>query len=185
LAISSGGETENLPIAGNNFSVALAALGFDTMITGAQLRVDQDGFVDFYYVGAESGFTNAFSTGVQSLIEHNEGFNFAGYSSLTIAVSAGDVLNFRFTIGGVGALSPVDNFNATNLEGLGIFFDSDQSGSLQQILLGYDNQIIRDDDNHDDMLVRADFRPVPIPASAWLFGSALVGLAAVARRKAA
>jgi len=31
--------------------------------------------------------------------------------------------------------------------------------------------------------VRLDFSPVPIPAAVWLFGSGLIGLLGVARRK--
>jgi hypothetical protein len=125
--------------------------------------------------------------------EANETFNFNGYgSSLTINVSAGDILNFNFTSnGGSDALSPVDNYTGTSLQGLGIFTKGnpqlDDFVSPLQVVLGYEDQfwINDDDDNHDDMLIRVDFLPVPVPATVWLFGSGLFGLVGVARRKKA
>jgi hypothetical protein len=190
-----GGATQNLPIAGNKFNTELTGLGFSQMASGAQLRVSQDGYIDFYYIGAESGFNNTFTAQSSALsgnnqgflTEHNEGFNFAGYAGFTIAVSANDILNFSFTSDDATALTPVDNFTNSNLQGLGIYFDPSQSGSLQQVLLGYDDQTINDDNDFEDMLVRADFRPasvVPLPAAVWLFGAGLASLAGFARRSA-
>lgn len=37
--------------------------------------------------------------------------------------------------------------------------------------------------DHTGSLISADFTPVPLPAAAWLFASALMGLAVVARRR--
>ena len=75
----------------------------------------------------------------------------------------------------------------TNLpSGLGIYFDPGASGPLQQVVLGYDDQTVEDDNDFNDMLVRADFRPasvVPLPAAVWLFGSGLIGLLAIFRRR--
>jgi len=34
-------------------------------------------------------------------------------------------------------------------------------------------------------MIRVDFNPVPVPAAVWLFGSGLIGLVGVARRKKA
>lgn len=194
--VVSGGSDQSLPITGNDFNADLTALGFDTMTSGAQLSVSQDGFIDFYYIGAESGFNNSFTAQGSALsgnnkgflTEHNEEFNFSGYAGFTIAVTANDILNFNFTSDDTTALTPVDNINASNLQGLGIYFDASQSGSLQQVLLGYDDQIFNDDDDFEDMLVRADFRPdtvVPLPAAFWLFGGGLLGLIGIARRKKA
>lgn len=197
--VVSGGSVQSLPITGNDFNTDLTVLGFDTMTSGAQLRVSQDGFVDFYYIGAESGFNNSFTAQGDALsgnnkgflTEHNEEFNFSGYAGFTIAVSANDILNFNFTSDDTTALTPVDNFTNTNLQGLGIYFDSSQSGSLLQVMLGYDDQIFNDDDDFEDMLVRADFRTslppvpgeVPVPAAIWMFSTGLLGLAGMARRR--
>ena len=165
--VVSGGSVQNLPITGNAFNTELISLGFSQMNAGGQLRVSQDGFIDFYYVGAESGFNNTFTAQGNALsgnnkgflTEHDEAFNFSGYAGFTIAVSANDILNFSFTSDNATALTPVDNLSNTNLQGLGIYFDSSQSGSLQQVMLGYDDQTLNDDDDFEDMLVRADFRP--------------------------
>jgi len=199
-----GGSSQGLPIAGNKFNTQMTALGFDQMVAGGQLRVSQDGYIDFYYIGAESGFNNSFtaeSTGPAaydkgSLSEHNEGFKFSGYDGFTIAVAANDIVNFSFSSINTTALNPVDNFTNTNLQGLGILFDSGQSGTLQQVLVGYDDQIYNDDNDFEDMLIRADFRPglpvsdvsvsiVPLPAAAWLFGAGLIGLIGFAKRETA
>jgi hypothetical protein len=192
-----GGSTQVLPITGNAFNTELTALGFGQMTAGGQLRVSQDGFIDFYYIGAESGFNNTFTAQGSALsgnnkgflTERNEGFDFSGYAGFTIAVSANDIVNFSFTSDGATALSPVDNLSNTSLpSGLGIYFDPGKSGSLQQVVLGYDDQTLNDDSDFEDMLVRADFRPasvVPLPAAVWLFGSGLIGLAGVFRGKQA
>ncbi len=171
-----------LPIAGNDFNANMQALGYSLMTTGAQLSVDQDGFVTFTYIAAESGFTNKFNSSFGSMTEFNGAWNFdPGHASLTGNVTAG-VLGFNFTSNGRGALEPVDNFLGLNLQGLGIFTHG--SGSRDQVILGYDDQYLwPDDDNHDDMMIRVDFNPVPIPAALWLFGSGLLGLIGVARRK--
>jgi len=192
--VVSGGSVQSLPITGNDFNAELISLGFSQMNAGGQLRVSQDGFIDFYYVGAESGFNNTFTAQGNALsgnnkgflTEHNEAFDFSGYAGFTIAVSANDILNFSFTSDNATALTPVENLGNTNLQGLGIYFDPSQSGSLQQVLLGYDDQTINDDNDFEDMLVRADFRPasaVPLPATIWLFGGGLLGLIGIARRK--
>jgi len=69
---------------------------------------------------------------------------------------------------------------------LGIMTPSDHSSSLMQLVLAYnDNALYTGDSDFDDMLVRADFRvaAVPVPAAVWLFGSGLLGLIGMARRR--
>lgn len=187
-----GGSLQGLPVSGNDFNAQIGALGFDQLASGAQLRVDQDGYIDFYYVGAESRYNNSFSAGGSggSMSEHDDAFDFAGHASFSIAVSADDIVDFGFSSDNSSA-SPVDNLSGINLQGLGILFDS-SSTTLAQVLLGYDDKAATGDGDFDDMLIRADFRPalpgsdvvaaVPLPAAAGLFGAGLVGLVGVARR---
>ena len=185
LILSGGSGTVSLPVIGNDFNTNMQALGYSQMTVGAQLSVDQDGSVTFTYIAAESGFTNKFNSSFGSMTEFDGAWNFdPGHASLTGNVTAG-VLGFNFTSTGSGALEPVDNFLNLNLQGLGIFTRG--SGSIhQQVILGYDDQWKwPDDDNHDDMMIRVDFNanPVPVPAAIWLFGSGLLGLIGIGRRK--
>ena len=172
------------PISGNDFNSDLQVKGFSQMTTGAQLSVDQDGSVTFYYIAAESAYTNSFHSGSDVMTEDNNAFNFDGYDSITINVSAGDVLDFSFRSATASALTPVDNASGNNLEGLGIMSD----GGMSELMLGYNDNITRTgpgmDADYDDMLVRAEFSAVPVPAAVWLFGSGLLGLIGAARRKA-
>ena len=159
------------------------------MTTGAQLSVDQDGYVTFYYIAAESAFSNSFSTDSVVMTEGNDDFKFEGYDSVTINVSAGDLLDFSFQSDSAAALSPVDNAANTNLGGLGIMTGDGVSelDGMSDLVLAYNDNITLTaplgDADYDDMLVRAEFSPVPVPAAVWLFGSGLLGLIGAARRK--
>ena len=185
--VFSGGSTQGLPVPGNDFDTELQGLGFSEMTTGTQLSVDQDGTVTFYYIAAESAYTNSFNSGSSNTIaENNHSFDWDGWDSFTISVAAGDDLNFSFTSDGASAMTPVNNPASTNLEGLGIMTPGDGSSSLMQLVLAYnDNALYTGDSDFDDMLVRADFRvaAVPVPAAVWLFGSGLLGLIGMARRR--
>jgi hypothetical protein len=187
-----GGTTQGLPVAGNDFNSQLTMLGFSQMTSGGQLRVNRDGFIDFHLVGAESSYINSFSSGTETLTENNQGFSSDGYGGFTITVSANDIVDFRFDSNSSGALKPVDNAAAVNLQRLGIFFGPSQGGEPGQVFLGYDDQLYSADHDFDDMLIRADFRlrddhngsaVVPLPGAFWLFGAGLAALGGFARRQ--
>ena len=184
--VFSGGSTQALPVAQNDFNGNLQGLGFDQMTTGAQLKVDMDGSVMFYYIAAESGFTNSFYSGSSFATENNDSFKWDGWAGFSIDVKAGDVLDFSFTSATASALTPVDNASGTNLDGLGIMTRGEDAGS--ELVLAYNDNPHTSgtgmDADYDDMLVRAEFSAVPVPAAVWLFGSGLLGLIAAARRKA-
>jgi hypothetical protein len=184
--VITGGSTQDFPVPGNDFDSNLNGQGFNQMTTGAKLSVNQDGFVDFYYIAAESGFANTFHNTNGFITEGDDPFNFNGYAMITVEVSAGDVLDFSFQSASAVALTPVDNLAGTNLEGLGIMTSSSRSSSLTQLVLAYnDNLLGTGDADFDDMLVRADFRvaAVPVPAAVWLFCSGLLGLTGMACRR--
>jgi len=184
-----GGSAPFWPVTGNDFTSDLNGKGFDKMTTGAQLSVTMDGSVTFYYIAAESGYTNSFISG-SSIVEDNDEFKWDGWGdSITIDVKADEVLDFSFTSANASALTPVDNASGSNLKGLGIM----TGDSMSELVLAYnDNYLGFVDSDFDDMLVRAVFnsavvpeRPIetPIPAAAWLFGSGLLGLIGMARRR--
>jgi len=178
--VFSGGTTELLPVTMNDFNPQLQGLGFNQMTIDAQLSVDMDGSVTFYYIAAESAYTNSFNYGSSTITEHNESFDWDGWSSFTINVAANEILDFSFTSATAHALTPVDNASSTSLEGLGIMTDGDMS----ELVLAYnDNALGTGDSDFDDMLVRAEFSAVPVPAAVWLFGSGLLGLIGMARRR--
>ena len=185
-----GGSAPFWPVTGNDFTSDLNGKGFDEMTTGAQLSVTMDGSVTFYYIAAESGYTNSFISG-SSIVEDNDEFKWDGWGdSITIDVKADKALDFSFTSASISALTPVDNAKKTNLHGLGTLLGS---GNHRAFALAYnDNYLGFKDSDFDDMLVRAVFNsaavPVPpiatpIPAAAWLFGSGLLGLIGMARRR--
>ena len=182
--VISGGSTQDLTtISGNDFSTDLQGLGFSEMATSAQLSVDMDGSVTFYYIAAESAYTNSFNSGSSNtMTENNDSFNWDGWESFSINVTAGEVLNFSFTSDNASALTPVDNASGSNLSGLGIM----TSTAIPELVLAYnDNYLGFVDSDFDDMMVRAQFIPtaVPLPAAVWLFGSGLIGLIGMARRR--
>lgn len=179
--VVTGGSTPFWPVTGNDFTSDLASKGFDEMTTGAQLSVDMDGSVTFYYIAAESGYTNSFNSGSSnSITENNDSFDWDGWDRFSINVAAGDILDFSFTSANASALTPVDNASGSNLEGLGIMAGE----SMSELVLAYnDNYLGFVDSDFDDMLVRAEFNAVPVPAAVWLFGSGLLGLMGIARRR--
>lgn len=196
--IITGGSNNNLPVSGNDYNGDLSGLGFDAMREGGYLSVDMDGFVTFRLVGAESAFENTFtvtehpSLTTSSITELGGSgasklpFTFGGIgASITIAVTAGERLDFQFSNDtNSNIVNNTLSYTLGRLYDLGIVYDT-SAIALEQLVLAYDDQFstIGVDDNHDDMLIRVDFSPVPVPAAVWLFGSGLIGLAGVARRK--
>ena len=70
---------------------------------------------------------------------------------------------------------------------MGLYYALDNSFSYA--FLSYDDDGAGPDDNHDDFVVKVsasglNVTPVPLPATAWLFLSALGGFVTLGRRKA-
>ena len=184
--VVSGGAPQGFPIADNDFNSNLNGHGFNQMTTGAQLSVDMDGSVTFYYIAAESAYNNSFNYVSSSpLSESNDSFNWDGWSSFSIDVAAGDILDFSFTSDNASALTPVDNAGGVNLIGLGIMGSTDTSDLVLAYNDNYSLIAPGMDADYDDMLVRAEFNTVavPVPAAVWLFASGLIGLIGMARHR--
>ena len=177
-------------VSNNNFGSQLAGQGVTTYTMGASLGVSADGTVDFYYYGKEAGYRNVFSEDDGDLT-YNTGFSptFQNYFGSPIAigsmdVGAGSVLDFGFCAYNgsnrlVGCLTNAQN----DARGINSFqsIALNVTDSVAWIL--WDDSGAGPDDNHDDMLIRAVFRPraVSEPGTLALIGLGLLGVG-LARR---
>jgi hypothetical protein len=181
VQINTGAETG---ISGlNNFIANLNALGYTGFTsTGASLILDANSVIDFYFHGSESGYNDTFTAGSASVTE---------MTPLTAWIPAGTYIGTdAFTAGSLAGLLNFTSNTGTPAtvgeSGFGIFLkEGFVSGTkVNEFIIGYDDQITSpDDDNHDDLIIRAVVRGVPEPGT-WamlLFGFGALG--AAMRRK--
>lgn len=183
-----------------------------------QLQATTAGSVDFYYVGNEAGFTNTFNYGANSYSTADKPDVFTAPHVLigSIDVLAGSFLDFGFcTSGGDdvsgagfcadndGSTSLAQQFNHAGIEGYrSIGFSSMSAydpasgsrtfngnpGISDLWMIFWDDSGNRNDDDHNDMVVGARFRPVttvPEPGTLSVFALGLLAGAFALRRQAA
>lgn len=171
-------------VSNNNFLGQLAALGVTSYTLGASLGITGSGWVDFYYYGKEAGYRNVFAADGGAL-SYNTGYtpSFQNYFGAPVSIGSlqvtSGVLDFGFCAyngGGslVGCLSNAQN----DARGINSFQSIAFSVTDLSTWIFWDDSGAGPDDNHDDMLVRAIFRPrtVSEPGTLALLGLALVGL---------
>jgi len=186
------GTTTAIP-GSNDFKTNLNNLGLTQFATtGASIVLDPGMEITFYFVGAESGFSDTFSTaGGLPNLSMTEGFNnnenhfgapiLIGTDSFAAGSLAG-LLNF--TSSGPGAPGTVGT------DPFAIFLGPNQvSGStVNDFYFGYDDQLVNVDDNHDDFVIHAIISSVVPEPSTWgmmLLGFAGIGMAMRRRRSPA
>lgn len=172
-------------VSNNNFLSQLAALGVTSYTLGASLGVSGDGWVDYYYYGKEAGYRNIFSAGGGAL-NYDTGYSpsFQNYFGSPISIGSlevmgGSVLDFGFCAYSGGGANVGCLTNAQNdARGINSFQSIAYSLSGLDTWIFWDDSGAGPDDNHDDMLIRAVFRPraVSEPGTLALLGLSLVGL---------
>ena len=161
------------------------------------LKTDRAGTVTATYLGDESGYNNSFqffSPSVSTLKE--DSYNPHG-TSITTTVNTGDVIPFLYKDSqGVSVTNGQSNVpgGQTSVSGnwasfamlhtlSKVYSNTTQYGTFD-FILGF-NDSYGGDADFDDYVVGVKFAPspVPLPAAAWLFGSALFGFMMVSNRR--
>jgi hypothetical protein len=187
-ALAAGIVTMGLLLGASTAQAANVELdGSDNVIrvTNLELNFDDDALDGFYNVdfitgvGADIyGFDPAefdfFPAEENSfaMIQLNNALNFAD----TVPVGAGSIGSDQYFIPAIEfnfTLPPIDIWGAFGGENFAGFWDACEIDCLSGLTA------LRP----DDINTFAKFSPVPVPAAAWLFGSGLLGLVGIARRK--
>ena len=168
-----GGDAPSALPSNFNPNPGAADLAPGVMVTrNAALSLSARGRVTFSYLGSEAGYTNEFWLDGERFDNKQ-----ASNPSFTLDLDAG--------------LAP---FAFHTAHPAGTVANGASSGFYQSIALfqkspttvfALFNDASTSDKDYDDMVVRMDVAPVPLPAAAWLILAGMAGLGAVARRRAA
>jgi len=144
------------------------------------IDISGSGTIEFFFEGKEASFTNSFISTIAGInfqqVADDLTFNNGTVSIGSGSFSPGDLMTdllfdsvegitnvgiandaFGFFIAGAGALTATDVGNV--------------------LYLGFDDQNVLQDDNHDNLIIKAVFTPVPEPMISFLLvAGALVGL---------
>jgi hypothetical protein len=172
--------------ANNNFVSFLNGLGFTQYVQGAltSLVMNQAASIQFYFLGTESGFSDTFTT---SNISFTENTSFQDNTAAPIYL--GGTLFNAGSLAGLISFSNSGNATVSTVgtPGFGIYLPQgfQSGGTLTEFYIGYDDEVLNIDDNHDDMIIKAVVTAVPEPTTWAMFvaGFGLIGWS-IRRRKA-
>jgi hypothetical protein len=175
----------------NDFQSSLSSLGLSRIASnGADIVLDSNSLITFYFLGSESAFRDTFQTtnGVPNLTT-TENSTIESHFGSPILIGSdtfgpGSLVNQLLFTNNGGAAGTSATVGQT---GFGIFLGANPvSGSSTNVFyLGYDDQAYRPDRDYDDYIVQAVVHPLPEPGT-WammLLGFGAIGSAMRRRRK--
>jgi len=177
---------EPTAVPGNNdFATELANMGLYTYVTaGASITLDAAATITFYFLGSESGFDDTFlvpSAGISYQELGDQNHFLAPILLGAGAFDAGVLTGLSFISNGPGANASIGD------DGFGIFLPRGADspfGPTDWFVLGYDDHINNQDDNHDDLMILAVIgAPVPEPGTWAMLLVGFGALGAAMRRK--
>jgi len=185
-------------VPGQDFIPQLTAAGATTLYSGnTSLVADGPVRLTFSLVASESGFQNTLLYDGASVVTEIQNGGLADFTTGARANFGGAANSFsvNFFGGDFASLLSFEardfsagttlSFNAVDHE-FGVFADSASAGALTSFYLALDDDGAGSDDNHDDIIVRVDVAPVPLPAAGLMLLAGLGGLVGVRRfRRAA
>jgi hypothetical protein len=172
--------TSTLTLSGYDLSASTGIANgtkiFREKYSGDGLYLSGPANVTLTYLGSEAGNTNVFRMPTTTEIFRNTTSPLYAQTTLT-NVSSG-LMNFSFF--DVSAMLGIKNGagNHDYKNSIGVFMESLTSALVMFNDLGGDR-------DYDDMVVRVQVSPVPVPAALPLFASALAGFGCIARRRKA
>jgi hypothetical protein len=138
----------------------------------------------YTYIGKEAGSTNAFVTPSSLSGQFFITNATAPGSTINTSASSAGYLDFSFLGLGTCCVLPGKLTNGEGNSGLngGLALAVAMIGSTKAYLMFGDGF---GDSDFDDMVVKVEVSPVPVPAAIWLFGTALIGLVGFGKRRKA
>jgi hypothetical protein len=147
------------------------------------LSVSGPARVTFTYLGSEAGFSNSsVNLLTAATIFANQGVSAVG--DIVNAVLPAGLLAFSYNSGNGSGIANNGVAVSPNLADIGIAFSALFNGN-RSVLVFFDDNGAGPDRDFDDLAMRIDVAPVPVPAAGLMLVAALGGLGAVARRKRA
>jgi hypothetical protein len=175
-------DTEAVP-GNNDFQADLLGLGYTSYTTTlASITLDSAAVIWFYYLGSESGFNDTFNVPLAGISYQESDSNqfgspiFIGSGNFDAGTLAGLL---GFVSDGPGAAAGIGD------DGFGIFLQRGQESgdAVSSFILGYDDHINNQDDNHDDHMILAVIgSAVPEPGT-WAMLLAGFGMLGAAMRR--